>query len=130
MNRKEPASIVGTANAFAIAAAAPSTIRTAEAAALGKAASVAVGVAAPVFQMRAQAAAGARQPVATAVGVGVHVAHPWIFDAVKGDGVLVVVMAVVGGAVAGAGGLVAHGRGEDVALRVDAVGAWREGWQG
>lgn len=128
--RTEAPSVIRKETACVIAKAAPSTIGKAEAAAIGKAASMAVGEATPVSQARAQAAAGAcRRVIRTAV----HVPHPGVFDAVKGNGVVVVVMAV-GGAVAGAGGLMAHGRGEDVALRVDAAAgagpACRERGQG
>lgn len=115
--RTEAPSVIRKETACVIAKAAASTIGKAEAAAIGKAASTAVGEATPVGQAGAQAAAGASRCVIVAV---VHVPHPGILDAVKGNGVVVVVMAV-GGAVAGAGGLVAHGRGEDVALRVDAA---------
>lgn len=104
------------ATALGIAKEAPSATREAEAAAIRKAAPVAVGEAAPVSYTRA------RRPVAVAVGVRIHVAHPGVFDAVQGDGIMV--------AVAGAGALVAHGRGEDVALRVDAAAVAGQGWQG
>lgn len=123
--RTEAPSVIRKANAFAIAEEAPSTIRKAEAAAIRKAASMPVGEAAPVGQVRPQAAAADCHSVIRTV---VHAAYPRVFNAVKGDGVLVVMMAV-GGAVAGAGGLMAHGRGEDVALRVDAAGCC-ERWQG
>lgn len=123
--RTEAPPVIRKANAFTIAEEAPSTIRKAEAAAIRKAASMPVGEAAPVGQVRPQAAAADCHSVIRTV---VHAAYPRIFNAVKGDGVLFVMMAV-GGAVAGAGGLMAHGRGEDVALRVDAAGCC-ERWQG